>query len=242
MLESLFRWTFEVWYQAFVSLLVFFNLLYWLTTVGGLLIFKYLERNRGLLSVDNHSLYPGQLRKEIFQSMRSILVFSLQGILIQQGLQYGLFKLSYELNYWVIPQILILFFWNEIHFYLCHTLLHTPFMIKNVHWVHHHSKEPTVFSTFSFHWIEAFLLGTVIIFPLFVYPFQALAIVSLPVMSLIINLLGHCNYDFFSRHQSGHLLRFSYRHSMHHKKGRGNLGFLLPWLDNLFKTSSNHPK
>ncbi|TDQ11420.1 sterol desaturase family protein [Pedobacter metabolipauper] len=237
MLETLFRWTFDTWYNAFISLLVFFNLLYWSVTLTGILIFRYMERSRGLVMVDNHYKYPDQVRKEIWQSMRSIFVFSLQGIIIQQGLLFGWFNISYDLNGWFFLQIVLLFLWNEIHFFGCHYLLHTRFMMKRVHWVHHHSKEPTVFSTFSFHWIEAFLLGTVIVFPLLVYPFQTAAILSLPIMSLVINLLGHCNYDFFSAHAPEHILKFSYRHSMHHKRGRGNLGFLLPWLDTLFKTT-----
>lgn len=198
-----------------------------------------MERSNGLSKVDNRYLYIGQITKEIWQSMRSVFVFSLQGIIIQQGLYYGWFHISYQLSWWLILQVVVLFFWNELHFYFCHRLLHTRPMMKHVHWIHHHSKEPTVFSTFSFHWIEAFLLGTVIVFPLLVYPFQAAAILSLPIMSLVINLLGHCNYDFFSSYRPEHLLKFSYRHSMHHKKGKGNLGFLLPWLDNLFKTTAN---
>lgn len=237
MLEAIFSWVFETWYNAFIALLLFFNVLYWSVTSTGILIFRYLVRKRGLTKVANHHLYAGQMRKEIGQSMRSILVFSLQGILIQQGIKQGWFQISYELNWWLLPQIIALFFWNEIHFYLSHALLHTRFMMRHIHKVHHHSKEPTVFSTFSFHWIEAFLLGTVIVFPLLIFPFQALAILSLPVMSLIINLLGHCNYDFFSQHAPEHLLKFSYRHSMHHKKGKGNLGFLLPWLDKIFNTA-----
>jgi len=237
MLEALFRWTFDTWYNAFVSLFLFFNFLYWSVTLIGSALFKYMERNRGLRMVDNHYQYPGQVAKEIWQSMRSIFIFSLQGIIIQQGLLLGWFHISYNLNGWFFLQVVLLFFWNELHFFGCHYLLHTKFMMKRVHWVHHHSKEPTVFSTFSFHWIEAFLLGTVIVFPLLLYPFQAVAILSLPVMSLIINLLGHCNYDFFSAHAPEHILKFSYRHSMHHKRGKGNLGFLLPWLDTLFKTS-----
>lgn len=239
MLEPLFSWIFETWYHAFIAMLLFFNVLYWTVTLIGLLAFRFMERKMGLARVNNHYLYQGQVKKEIWQSMRSILVFSLQGIVIQQGLSHNWFQISYELNWWLLPQVVILFLWNEIHFYCCHFLLHTRFMMKKVHWVHHHSKEPTVFSTFSFHWLEAFLLGTVIVFPLLLYPFQAVAILSLPVISLLINLLGHCNYDFFSDHEPRHILKFSYRHSMHHKKGKGNLGFLLPWLDNLFKTSAN---
>ena len=238
MLEITMRWTFETWYHAFIAMFIFFNILYWGITFIGLYVFRYLEKYHGLQQVDNHFVKPGQQRREIWQSMRSIFVFSLQGIAIQQGLAHGWFQISYEFNWWFAPQVALLFLWNEVHFYVVHSLLHTRFMIKRVHWVHHHSKEPTVYSTFSFHWIEAFLLGTVILFPLLMYPFQAAAVLSLPVLSLIINLLGHCNYDFFSKNKPGHVLKFSYRHSMHHKEGKGNLGFLLPWLDILFKTDS----
>ena len=238
MLETVIQWTFETWYNAFIAMFVFFNILYWCFTFMGLYLFRYFEKHHGLQQVDNHFVRAGQQHKEVWQSMRSIFIFSLQGIAIQQGLVHGWFKISYEFNWWVVIQVIVLFLWNEIHFYGVHYLLHTRFMIKHVHWVHHHSKEPTVYSTFSFHWIEAFLLGTVIIFPLLIYPFQAAAIISLPIFSLIINLLGHCNYDLFSENNSGHVLKFSYRHSMHHKEGKGNLGFLLPWLDILFKTAS----
>lgn len=219
-------------------MLIFFNLLYWLGTLISVRIFSYLEKENKIKKVGNHALYEGQKKREIWQSMRSIFIFSLQGIFIQQGLHLNWFEISFTVNAWLILQVLILFLWNEIHFYLVHIFLHTRFMMKNVHWVHHVSKEPTVFSTFSFHWIEAFLLGTVIIFPLFIFPFQALAILSLPIMSWLINLLGHCNYDFFSEHHPERLLKFSYRHSMHHKTAKGNFGFLLPWLDRLFKTVS----
>ena len=135
--------------------------------------------------------------KEIRNSLISITVFSLQGIFIQQGIQQGWLKISYVTNWYCVPQMLVLFLWNEIHFYFVHRLLHIAALARRVHWMHHHSKEPTVFSTFSFHWIEAFLLGTVIVVPLAIYPFQLPALVFLPVMSIILNTLGHCNHELF---------------------------------------------
>jgi lathosterol oxidase len=238
MIEAISEMVFASWYNAFIAMLIFFSFLYWGFTLAALTIFNYFESKAKIVKVDNHYLYPGQVRKEVAQSMRSILIFSLQGIIIQQGIVNGWFHIHPSLNWWVLPQILTLFLWNEVHFYFCHMLLHTRFMMKHVHRVHHHSKEPTLFSTFSFHWVEAFLLGTVIFFPLLVYPFQLLALLSLPVMSLLINLLGHSNYDLFGKHHPKHVLRFAYRHSMHHKQGKSNLGFLLPWLDHLFKTTA----
>lgn len=216
---------------------IFFNGLYWSAALGAKGLLQWLHKKRLVAQVDNHALYPGQVRKEIRRSMLSIVVFSLQGIFIQWGLQQGWLHVSYTTNWYCLPQMLFLFFWNEIHFYLVHRVLHTPWLRRQVHFVHHTSKEPTVFSTFSFHWIEAFLLGTVIIFPLLVYPFQVIAVLFLPVMSILLNTLGHCNYDLFPQLRADVLLKFSNRHSLHHKKGKGNYGFMLPWLDKIFKTS-----
>jgi len=218
-------------------LFIFFNILYWFFSLAGRWLLHWLHEKELVIPVDNHALYPGQVRREIQNSLLSIVVFSVQGIVIQLGLQQGWLFISYEINWYCIPQIIVLFFWNEIHFYLVHRLLHSPWLIRRVHFVHHISTEPTVFATFSFHWIEAFLLGTVIIFPLLVFPFQAIAILSLPVMSILLNTLGHCNYDLFPKLAPNVFLKFSNRHSMHHKKGKGNYGFMLPWFDSLLNTS-----
>ena len=218
-------------------LFIFFNILYWVSALGGKWILQWLYKKQLVSPVDNHALYPGQVKKEIQHSLLSIFVFSLQGIIIQWGLQQGWLHVSYETTWYCLPQMFLLFFWNEIHFYLVHRVLHMPWLIRRVHFVHHTSKEPTVFSTFSFHWVEAFLLGTVIIFPLLIYPFQAVAILFLPVMSILLNTLGHCNYDLFPRLATNVFLKFSNRHSMHHKKGKGNYGFMLPWFDSMFNTS-----
>jgi sterol desaturase/sphingolipid hydroxylase (fatty acid hydroxylase superfamily) len=215
---------------------VFFNILYWASALGGKWLLQWLHKKQLVSPVDNQALYPGQIKTEVRNSLVSITIFSLQGILIQQGIKYGWLHISFYTNWYCIPQMIILFLWNEVHFYFVHRLLHMPWLTRRVHWVHHHSKEPTVFSTFSFHWIEAFLLGTVIIFPLAIYPFQLPALLFLPVMSIVLNTLGHCNYDLFPKLAVNSVFKFSNRHSMHHEKGRGNYGFMLPWFDNLFRT------
>lgn len=216
---------------------VFFNILYWVSALAGKGLLQWLHKRQLVTTIDNHALYPGQVKEEIKNSLLSITVFSLQGIFIQQGIHSGRLTISYEVTWHCLPQMFVLFLWNEVHFYFVHRLLHWPWLIKRVHWVHHHSKEPTVFSTFSFHWVEAFLLGTVIFFPLAVYPFQLPALLFLPVMSIILNTLGHCNFDLFPGAAMHNFFKFSNRHSMHHKRGRGNYGFMLPWFDILFHTS-----
>lgn len=216
---------------------IFFNILYWLSAISGKILIQWLSKKNLAVPVDNHALYQGQKKKEIQNSLVSIIVFSIQGIIIQQGIQHGWLYISYNITWHCLLQMFILFFWNEIHFYFVHRLLHTLPLARLVHSVHHHSKEPTVFSTYSFHWVEAFLLGTVIVFPLAVYPFQLPALIFLPVMSSVLNTLGHCNYELFPGQFFQPFFRFSKRHSMHHKKGNGNYGFMLTWFDGLFNTA-----
>ncbi|SFW12827.1 Fatty acid hydroxylase superfamily protein [Sinomicrobium oceani] len=235
--EKIIIWSFETWYHTVISMFLFFNLLYWGSALGGQLLLKFFHRKSVISTIDNDNIRPGQVKREISKSMMSIAVFSLQGIIFQQGIQHGWLHISYSFNWICLIEIPVLFFWNEIHFYLCHVLMHRKWFMRHVHTEHHRSKEPTVFSTYSFHWFEAFLLGTVIIPPLLFYPFHVLSVLSLPVMSILINMLGHSNYEFHGSRNPGHLLKFSYRHSMHHKTAKGNFGFMLPWFDQLFNTT-----
>ena len=46
MLETLFSWTFETWYHTFITMLVFFNVLYWVVTLIGLSVFRFMERKK----------------------------------------------------------------------------------------------------------------------------------------------------------------------------------------------------
>jgi sterol desaturase/sphingolipid hydroxylase (fatty acid hydroxylase superfamily) len=236
LVRDLFAWTFDSWYHTVFIVFIFFNLLYWGSAITAGALLRWMSKKGMVSSLRRQEHYKGQISSEIKNSLIAIVVFSLQGIFIQQGIQNGWFHLSFEFNLYYLPQVIVLFLWNEIHFYCVHRLLHSSWLVRRVHWVHHHSKEPTVFSTFSFHWVEAFLLGTVIVLPLAVYPFQLIAILSLPVISITLNTLGHCNYELFPGSYFSRLFHFSNRHSLHHKKGRGNYGFMLPWFDLIFRT------
>lgn len=57
----------------------------------------------------------------------------------------------------------------------------------------------TPWSTYSFHPIEALMLGNIILLPMLVHDFYFWSLASVPVLSLILNLIGHSNYDFSPR-------------------------------------------
>jgi Delta7-sterol 5-desaturase len=226
---------FESPLHSFLFTFVSFLGLYFFFSLSTYFISKCLHSRYCLHAEEGYK--KAQLRQEIQLSMISILVFSLQSIFIQKGYTLGLLKIDWNINlFTLLPQVFVLFLWNEIHFYLSHRLLHGKWLFRHVHKVHHYSYHPSPFSIYSFHWGEAFLLGTVIFLPLLIYPFQFLALLSLPLVSIFLNTLGHWNYDLFPNLKPASLLKFSYRHSMHHQKVKGNFGFLLPYFDKLFNT------
>ncbi|WKK59888.1 sterol desaturase family protein [Sphingobacterium sp. BN32] len=232
-LEQSFQFVLSKWYWTSFFFFVFFSLLYFL----GAAITDYLVKRKepDLKKIVNASK-KGQRAKEIRNSLISILVFSIQAILFQQLFAMGIFQVGFDQPWNCLWEIPVLFLWNEVHFYCMHWLLHRKWMIRNVHRVHHWSVEPTAYSIYSFHWVEAFMLGTVIFFPLFVHNFQIYSLLSLPLMSLLVNLLGHCNHELSDESDPSSFSKYTFRHSMHHKYGKGNFGFMLPWIDQLFGT------
>ncbi len=239
--EYIFNFMLSKWYYTSVFFFLFFSILYFLGTfVTEKVIHLKLKKSRIRQIV--FAKKPGQTNQEIKNSLLSIFVFSIQAILFQYLFSIGVFKIGFDNPWNCLWEIPILFLWNELHFYCMHWLLHRRWFFKNVHKVHHWSKEPTSYSIFSFHWIEAFLLGTVIFFPLFIHAFQVYSLLSLPIMSLVINLLGHCNHEVPIARANSSFRKYIFRHSMHHKWSTGNFGFMLNIFDRIFKTQVSDNK
>ena len=78
----------------------------------------------------------------------------------------------------------VLAVWNDVHFWLNHRLLHLPWL-RRFHGAHHRSMVTTPFATYSFHPVEALLLGNVILPPMLVHDFSFWSLASLPVVRMI---------------------------------------------------------
>src|SRR5256885_11631950 len=60
-----------------------------------------------------------------------------------------------------------------------------------------------------------------------VHDFSFWSLASVPVLSLLLNVIGHSNYDFFPGVSDTHALAASRRHHLHHARPNGNYGFAL---------------
>ena len=188
--------------------------------------------------IDPRPLAKHQVRREVASSLVSILLFGV----------YGALTIWMDARGWVrivwsfaplrgALDVLFLVVWNELHFYACHRLLHTRWLFRHVHKVHHRAVVPTPWSTYAFHPVEAALLGSVMITALLLHDLSIIAVLVYPVVSLAMNCLGHLNYALWEDRPVGKLLAASVRHSQHHHKVKGNYGFLIPQLDAVLSTA-----
>jgi lathosterol oxidase len=188
--------------------------------------------------LSDRPLAPGQVGREMRQSLVSIVIFGGFGVLTSVGVRAGWWSVvPWRSPVAVALELGALLLWNDVHFYVLHRLLHTKAFFQRFHREHHRAIRPTPFSTYAMHPLEAVLLGSVMVL---VQPFHAFALPTLvlfPLLSLILNNVGHANYDFVPRGSVWHPLAGARRHEAHHRVVRGNYGFLLPALDRGFATA-----
>lgn len=227
-----------------LAVCLFFGAAYWLYALVGLLCTRVLFPALGWgRPLDARPLRAGQLRTEIGWSMVSVVVFGLGSLWVWWGLRRGWFQIAEGASATRIAlECLFLVVWNDVHFYACHWLLHRRALFARFHAQHHRSVVVTPFATYCFHPVEAALLGSVLPLIMPCWNFSPQALLFLPLYSLLINLMGHSNYDLFPGRRTGQLSTFSRRHQMHHARGHGNYGFLLPWLDGLLGTRFTGPR
>ena len=157
--------------ELFVLTLLYFLFLYF----GIAPIFKrvceWLEQKEFLVKIINKQVQKSQIKNEIKNSLSSIFVFGFSSLPLIFLYRLGQVSILENTFINVIFGLIIFNIWNEVHFYIIHKSLHHPFLMRNVHHIHHKSIIPTVYSIYSFHWVEALLLSSV---PLIIVPFRSM--------------------------------------------------------------------
>jgi sterol desaturase/sphingolipid hydroxylase (fatty acid hydroxylase superfamily) len=176
----------------------------------------------------------GQVRQELLLSALSILVFAVQATTLVWMLRKGWLVIAWDRVLWhLLWELPVLYFWNEIHFFLVHRLLHWGPLYRSVHIWHHRSVLTTPFSAYSFHPIESFLLGAVMPLALVFHAFSPWSLLALTVMSLLLNVSGHLPHERI-REAWVFALPHSRYHNRHHREFNAHFAFSFPPLDHWF--------
>lgn len=186
--------------------------------------------------IETRPLSHQQIRTEMLNSLRSILLFGLGMVFAWGAYQLGWIDINRNAGVaLILLEMLLLVLWNDIYTYGIHRLLHVK--LKKTHVTHHKSVTATPFTAYSMSSLEALLLGAVLPTAMLLHDFSPAALIFLPVWSILINTLSHSNCDFFPKAKEGSVLGFIKHHQMHHSRYHHNFGFFFSQLDTWLGTS-----
>lgn len=227
------------------SLLIFFGFLiqYFIFTVPAYWLYK-----KGFIKgiqLQSQAIPKGQIKREIFWSMMSILQFVVLTLILLMIWRSGGFPKFYihplEKGWpHLLFSVALLIVFCDAHFYFIHRLLHIPFFRK-IHAVHHQSQVPTPFLLYALHPIESFLHFTRFPLCLMLFTCSPFALFLAEMFALSVNVYGHLNFEvkWVRNILKTRITTSGVFHNLHHMHGRGNYGFYFMLWDYLFKTT--HP-
>lgn len=221
------------YFTQFIFVVLYFLFLYFI--LGHLFLYtcRIFAKKGWLEKISLQKVTREQYLFEKKNALISILVFGISGFMQIYLIRISWIELSENTLLNIVIGLIILSIWNEVHFFAVHRLLHTPFLMRNVHKIHHQSIVPTVYSSYCFHWFEAFLLSTL---PLTIAPFLNFAPFSLllyPMLNILLNFAGHSNYKFKQNFTNKYFTSLGIRHNYHHIKFSKNYGFASSLFDKL---------
>jgi len=123
--------------------------------------------------------------------------------------------------------------WHELHFYCIHRLIHTPLLYKYIHSVHHHSVNPSPWSSLSMHPVEQLLYFSSCLIHLLIPSNPIIALYGLHYAGFGA-VVGHIGFDKIELTETTGLNTHAYTHYLHHKYFEVNYGDGLMPLDKLF--------
>lgn len=127
-----------------------------------------------------------------------------------------------------------LFFLHDAYFYWIHRLMHLPALFKHIHLVHHYSTNPSPWTAYAFHPLEALLEAGIIPLAAFTLPVHVGIFSGFMLFQIIYNIYGHLGYELWprslARHPLGRWINTGVAHNQHHKYFKGNYGlYTLVW-------------
>lgn len=188
-----------------------------------------------------------QIYREVAFSVSSQFVFLATGFFLAFSDGWGAQNMYTTLSIidlvYIPFVIFLLLVFDDTYFYWTHRILHHPALFERAHRVHHQSVDPTPFAAFSFHPLEAIVLGVggLALVPVIVLlPWHPAALISYGTLAIVFNVIGHLGYEVYPRGWNRFpVLRWKtpgYHHYMHHQRVGGNYSLYFRWWDILCKT------
>ena len=187
---------------------------------------------------------PGDVRREIVYSASSLLLYTMGaaailGLLAIDRVEIYAEPLKHGLA-WLLLSLPVLIVWQDMSFHFTHRLMHTRWMFRHVHGVHHRSREPSPWAAYAMHPVEALVNGGVPLLALAVVPVQEQVLGLFVLHQVLRNVHGHAAIESlprgFARHWFWGRFTSTTHHHLHHETAQGNYGLWFTWWDRVFGT------
>ena len=192
---------------------------------------------------------PGaeDIRRELLYSTLTVLVFSVISTAIVLGAEHGLFRVYRDIAdfgwAYFLASIALLIVAHDTYFYWTHRLMHSRYLFRFFHRVHHLSRAPTPWAAYAFAPAEAVVQAAFLPLALLVFPAHWTAIFLFALHMIVRNVLGHSGVSVeparLLRGWWGRWMTTTAHHDLHHERGRYNYGLYFAWWDRLMGTE--HP-
>ena len=182
---------------------------------------------------------PGDIRREIAYSASSLLLYAAGAAAILAMLAAGRVEIySDPLEHglaWLLLSLPAMLLWQDFFFYCTHRWMHTRWMFRHVHGVHHRSRQPSPWAAYAMHPVEAIVNGLIPLTTLLVAPVQEHVLMLFVLHQVLRNVHGHAAVESlprgFARHWLGRRFVTTTHHHLHHETAQGNYGLWFTWWD-----------
>ncbi len=187
------------------------------------------------------------VRREISFSLSTVVLFSLVGFSVYLGSQAGVFRVyggDMPSVGHMLAEFAAMVLLHDAYFYWAHRVMHTRWLFRRVHRIHHISRTPTPWAAYAFAPPEAILEANILPLAALLFPLHEFTVLLFVTHMIVRNVIGHAGVELFpSWWLRVPLLRWittTTHHDLHHSHGGYNFGLYFTWWDRWMKTE--HPE
>ena len=185
--------------------------------------------------------YPSrkQVLEEVKYSLSTFCIYSSGIWFFLNWLKNGFTKNYTDINEFGIPyfilSVLIMIVMHDMYSYWIHRLMHHKLIFKYTHLLHHKFHNPSPWSAFAFHPLEAILTMGIIPLIIFTIPWHNLALVIFITIMIFYDTYVHWGFNIkvfkIFKWQNTPL-----EHDLHHRNAKYNFGLYFTIWDRLMVT------
>jgi sterol desaturase/sphingolipid hydroxylase (fatty acid hydroxylase superfamily) len=185
------------------------------------------------------------IRCDIKLSIYSAIIFAICAAIIVSSYDLGITRLyadvhAYGLWYLGLSYGIVILL-QDTYFYFIHRSLHDRRLFRWFHRGHHHSNQPTPWTSFAFDPPEAVIQSLFLMAIAFVIPLHFITVIAILITMTVWAVVNHLGLDLFSptfpHHWLGKWFIGPAHHSIHHDRYDLHFGLYFTFWDRLLGTN-----